>query len=109
MAVPGPDPIRTRASLLARLKDWEDQASWQECHDTYWRLIYNFALKQGIAEDEAKDIVQETLLSVAKAIREFQYDPERCSFKSWLLSVTRDRVTEQLRRDRRQHEPRRAP
>src|SRR5437867_4767150 len=108
MAVPGPDPIRTRASLLARLKDWEDQASWQEFHDTYWRLIYNFALKQGIAEDEARDIVQETLLSVAKAIREFQYQPETCSFKSWLLCVTRNRVTDHFRRHPREREARRA-
>ena len=80
----------------------------QEFHDTYWRLIYNFALKQGIAEDEARDIVQETLLSVAKAIREFQYDPERCSFKSWLLSVTRNRVTDRFRRHPREREARRA-
>jgi len=102
-------PIPTRASLLVRLKDWDDQASWREFHDTYWRLIHNFALKQGVAEDAAKDIVQETLLSVAKAIREFQYDPQKCSFKSWLLSVARNRVTDHFRRHPREREARRAP
>lgn len=102
MPAPRSDSLRTRASLLARLKDWDDRASWQEFHDTYWRLIYNFALKQGIPEPEAKDIVQEALVSVAKAIREFQYDPAKCSFKSWLLSVTRHRVIDHFRRASRE-------
>src|SRR5579862_1370458 len=30
--------LATRASLLGRLKDLDDQASWQEFLDTYWRL-----------------------------------------------------------------------
>lgn len=98
MATLEPGSPETRTSLLARLKDWNDQASWREFYDTYWRLIQNFVLKQGVAEDEAKDIVQETLISVAKAIREFQYHPEKCSFKSWLLSVTRNRVMDHFRR-----------
>jgi RNA polymerase sigma-70 factor (ECF subfamily) len=108
MVPPRPDTLETRVSLLARLKDWDDHASWREFHDTYGRLIHNFALKQGVAEDGAKDIVQETLLSVAKAIREFQYDPQKCSFKSWLLSVTRNRITDHFRRHPREREARRA-
>jgi RNA polymerase sigma-70 factor (ECF subfamily) len=65
MTAPGSDSPETRASLLARLKDWDDHASWQEFHDTYRRLIHNFALKQGVAEDAAKDIVQETVMAVS--------------------------------------------
>jgi RNA polymerase sigma-70 factor (ECF subfamily) len=109
VTAPHPDSLETRASLLARLKDWDDHASWWEFHDTYRRLIHNFAIKLGVAEDGAKDIVQETLLSVAKAIREFQYDPQKCSFKSWLLSVARNRVTDHFRRHPREREARRAP
>ena len=103
-----PDPLATRASLLARLKDWDDQASWREFHGTYGRLIQNFALKQGVPEDGVKDIVQETLLSVAKAIREFQYDPAKCSFKSWLLGVTRHRIADHFRRHPRERDARNA-
>ena len=32
--------LRTRATLLERLKDWGDQASWQEFFDLYSNLIY---------------------------------------------------------------------
>lgn len=109
MSSPRSDPLATRASLLARLKDWEDEASWREFHGTYSRLIRQFALKQGMAEDEVEDVVQETLLSVAKSIREFEYDPAECSFKSWLLGVTRHRVIDHFRRHPRAREVRQAP
>jgi len=46
----------------------EDHDGWQEFFDTYWRLIYDVALKAGLNEAEAEEVVQETLTSVAKAI-----------------------------------------
>ena len=42
-----PDLIPTRASLLGRLKDWGDHASWRDFFNTYWKLIYGFALQRG--------------------------------------------------------------
>lgn len=92
------ESLATRASLLARLKNWEDQASWQEFFDTYWELIYRVALRSGLKEDEAQEAVQDTLVAVARAINRFKYDPARCSFKSWLLLITRQRIIWQLRK-----------
>lgn len=34
----------TRCSLLGRLKDWEDDRSWRDFFETYWRLIHATAL-----------------------------------------------------------------
>ena len=92
------DSLATRASLLDRLKDWDDHASWQEFFDIYWQLIYRVALKSGLTETEAQDAVQETLLAVVKNIKEFKYEPARCSFKSWLMLITRQRIIWQLRK-----------
>src|SRR5207253_1135041 len=39
--------IPTRRSLLSRLKDWDNEDSWRDFFNTYWRLIYDFALKAG--------------------------------------------------------------
>ncbi|MBI2928134.1 MAG: sigma-70 family RNA polymerase sigma factor [Verrucomicrobia bacterium] len=97
------DFIPTRRSLLARLKDWGDQESWQVFFDTYWRLIYGIARKAGLSEDEAQDVVQETVLSVAKTMKTFRYDPAVCSFKGWLYLLTRRRIADRLRR--REREP----
>jgi RNA polymerase sigma factor (sigma-70 family) len=92
------DTIPTQPSLLIRLKDLDDQGSWQQFFETYWRLIFNLARKAGFNESEAEDIVQETFVRVARHIPEFQYDPNLGSFKSWLLQITRTRIYDALRR-----------
>jgi len=92
------DPIPTRYSLLSRLQNWQDQDSWKDFFDTYWRLIYSVALKSGLTETEAQDVVQETILSVAKDLHKFKRDRKLGSFKGWLRNVTRWRIADQLRR-----------
>lgn len=92
------DMAPTRQSLLLRLKDWQDQNSWREFFECYWRLIYRMARKAGLSDTEAQDVVQETVLSVAKAMPEFQYDQAKGSFKGWLLKLTRWRIGDQLRK-----------
>jgi RNA polymerase sigma factor (sigma-70 family) len=95
----GPDElIPTRESLLSRIKNWEDRESWQDFFDTYWRLIYSTARKAGLSDAEAQDIVQETVLSVARKIDGFKYDPAVSSFKSWMLQLTRWRIINQLKK-----------
>jgi RNA polymerase sigma-70 factor (ECF subfamily) len=103
--VPGDCPedlIPTRQSLLGRLKDWEDNQSWREFFDTYWRLIYNFALHSGLSHEEAQEVVQEAVVAVAKSIGNFRYDPAVCAFKTWLLGVTRSKIANQFARRARQ-------
>jgi RNA polymerase sigma-70 factor (ECF subfamily) len=89
--------IPTRVTLLERLKDWQDQASWQRFFDTYWKLIYGVARKAGLTPAEAQDVVQETMFAAARHIPAFKYDPALGSFKAWLLNMTRWRITDQLR------------
>lgn|ERR1700722_882658 len=91
----------TRTTLLQRLKNWQDQSSWQDFFDTYWKLIYTAAIKAGLNEAEAQDVVQETMISVAKHMPTFKYDRAIGSFKAWLLNMTRWRITDQLRKRRR--------
>ena len=90
--------LPTRWSLLTRLKNWDDQASWQEFFDTYWRLIYGVAVKAGLNDAEAQDVVQETVITVAKNLEQFKTDPAHGSFKGWLLHTTRWRIADQFRK-----------
>ncbi|HEY5911104.1 MAG TPA: sigma-70 family RNA polymerase sigma factor [Verrucomicrobiae bacterium] len=95
---PKDESYPTRPSLLERVKDTNDQQSWEEFNDLYGRLIRGFALKAGLTEEEADEVVQETLAAAAQHLPEFRYDPKRCSFKTWLLNLSRWRVTDQLRK-----------
>jgi RNA polymerase sigma-70 factor (ECF subfamily) len=90
----------TRLSLLERLRDLDDQGSWQEFFDTYWRLIYWAAIKGGLSDADAEDVVQETIIGIARNMENFRYEPEVCSFKGWLMRVTRSRIIDHLRRTR---------
>ena len=100
--MPEPSPegelVPTRRSLLSRLKQWDDHESWRDFFNTYWKLIYSVAIKTGLSDQEAEDVVQETVISVAKKMGDFKYDPAICSFKGWLLRITRFRIIDQLRK-----------
>ena len=92
------DSIPTRASLLSRLKNWDDQESWREFFDTYWQLIHRVARKAGLHEDEAQDVVQDTILSVAKKMPTFKYDRREGSFRGWLFQLIRWRIINQFKK-----------
>lgn len=92
------DFSRTRRSLLTRLKNWEDQQGWKEFMDKYGRFIYGLARKAGFSQEEAEDVVQDTLVSVAKKIPGFRYQGEKGSFKAWLVMIVKSRIIDALRK-----------
>jgi RNA polymerase sigma-70 factor (ECF subfamily) len=95
--------IPTRQSLLERLKRWDDQESWRDFFDTYSGLLYATAVKAGLKDSEAQDVVQDTIILVAKKMEGFKYNPAVDSFKGWLLYLTRKRIALEYRRRARQH------
>jgi RNA polymerase sigma-70 factor (ECF subfamily) len=94
---------------LERLKDLDDQGSWQEFYSTYRKLIFNFALKHGLTGTEAEEVVQETVITVARNLPGFRYEPQRCAFKTWLFNLTMWRIHDQLRKRHPEHEPMHRP
>ena len=90
--------LPTRRSLLTRLKNWDDQEGWREFFDTYGKLIYSVALRAGLPHADVEDVVQETVVGVAKKMRGFHYDPAVGSFKAWLLLNVRSRIVDHLRK-----------
>lgn len=97
--VPGAqEPDATRSSLVNRLHNWNDQGGWQDFFDRYWKLIYAVAVKAGLSDSEAQDVVQETVVAVAKQMRDGGYDRTKSSFKNWLCLITRRRIVDHFRR-----------
>jgi RNA polymerase sigma factor (sigma-70 family) len=97
---PAEELAPTRSSLLERLRDLNDRESWQEFFDTYWKLLYCAAVRGGLSDREAEDVVQETVLSVVRSMGSFRYQPSVCSFKGWLMFLTRHAVIDHLRKRR---------
>jgi len=92
------DFLPTRRSLLTRLRSWDDHESRKQFLDTYGQPIYRVGRKAGLSDSEAQDVVQETVIIVARKMPGFKYDPARGSFKSWLLLITRRRIEKQLKK-----------
>ena len=86
------DPLPTRETLILRLRDPEDDASWSEFAEIYTPLLYGYCKKRGIQQADAADIAQDVMRSVALAMRRFEYDPEKGKFKAWLFTAVRHAI-----------------
>src|SRR5258706_5231613 len=91
----------TRASLLVRLREPGDAEAWREFVRVYGPVIYGCARKRQVQDADAADLMQEVLRSVMKAARQFDYDPKRGSFRSWLFTVTHNKLLDLRERQRR--------
>ena len=94
--------LNTRRSLVERLGNLDDQASWRTFFESYGGLLYRVARAAGLSDTEAQEAVQETVITVARNIGGLHYDPAAGSFKGWLLQTARWRIADQFRRRERQ-------
>jgi RNA polymerase sigma factor (sigma-70 family) len=92
------DYNRTRTTLVVGLKNLEDQRIWNRFFDSYWKLIYNAAIQAGLKDADAQEVVQETVISVTKNIKDFDYDRSKGSFKGWLMKTTKWKIMDQFRK-----------
>ena len=93
------DPVstlRTRPSLLLRVQEWDDQTGWNEFHRLYRKLVYGLARRSGLAHADAEDVTQEVFKRVAETIQQFESNPERGTFRGWLMNLTRWRITDKF-------------
>jgi RNA polymerase sigma-70 factor (ECF subfamily) len=90
----------TRASLLVRLRDRQDETAWRQFVDVYAPLVYGYARRQGLQDADAADLCQDVLRAVAGAVSRLDYDPRRGAFRNWLFTIVRRKLSN-WRRDQR--------
>jgi RNA polymerase sigma factor (sigma-70 family) len=81
-----------------RVRDWDDAASWKEFYALYRKLIFGLARRSGLSHADAEDVTQDVFKRVAETIHEFECDPERGTFRGWLMNLTRWRVANKITR-----------
>ena len=97
--------IDTRATLLLKLRNRSDQASWNEFVEIYTPLLFAYCQKRALQNSDSADIVQNVFLSVTKALQTFEYNPEKGRFKAWLFTVLRNAINSHYRKQNRTPAP----
>jgi RNA polymerase sigma factor (sigma-70 family) len=100
-----PQVPETRASLILRLPSSADAEAWQEFVSIYEPFVYRFARRGGLQDADARELVQNVLLTVARAIGRWQPDAERGKFRTWLFRIARNQLIDAAGRMRRQGMP----
>src|ERR1043166_5793758 len=93
--------LHTRASLIARVRNLADDTSWREFFTIYCKLIKGLALRAGLTNEEAEDVVQSTMIAVAGAMSDFEYNRKTGSFKNWICGQAKWKISDHLRRHQR--------
>ena len=96
------DSLRTRHTLLEKVKDKHDEESWGEFVYYYKGFIYILCRRMKLNHHDAEELVQKVLVNSWNSLPEFQYDDNR-KFRSWLSAVTRNEVRNYFRYVSRQN------
>lgn len=81
----------TSSSLLGRVRQ-RDPEAWRRFADIYTPLVYAWARRGGLRENDAADIVQEVFRTVAAKIDDFGKGHVDGSFRGWMFAITRNQV-----------------
>ncbi len=90
----------TRNSLLLKVRDSANAEAWEEFAAIYRPVIYRLARRRGLQDADAEDLAQRVLVSVSEAIRTWEKDERRGTFRAWLLRVARNAIINALTRTR---------
>jgi RNA polymerase sigma factor (sigma-70 family) len=82
----------TDEDLLQAVKDWRNDEGWRAFHRKYASAIIAHARRSGLTKEEAEDVVQTTMLKVAKYLPKFEYDRTVCRFRTWLNQIVNQRI-----------------
>src|SRR5712692_822077 len=90
----------TSVSLLEQLRNPAESKTtgpaWERFVELYTPLLYYWARRLGLRDQDAADLVQDVFLVLVRKLPEFSYDRHK-SFRAWLRTVTLNKWRERQR------------
>lgn len=87
----------TSTTLLQQLRENSADA-WRRLVEIYGPLVYRWCRHGGVTNDDAADLVQEVFRAVTQHLDRFRRESPGDSFRSWLVTITRNKVRDHFRR-----------
>lgn len=94
-------PSVTTTALLEALSDSRDAESWRQFDERYRPIVFQLARRVGLADEDAADAAQETMLEFVRDFRRGRYERERGRLRHWIMGIARNRARDVLARRRR--------
>lgn len=83
--------LDTPATLLHRLCDQPVPGDWERFVRLFTPLLRRWAVRLGVSDHSAEDLLQELFVLLLRKLPEFRHDPDR-SFRAWLWTVFRHSI-----------------
>ena len=84
--------IPTSETLIERIHDLEDQEAWDRLFQIYAPLIRIFAMERRCPNSSLDDVVQQTFVSLIKALAKSPYDKKKGKFRTLLYLLSRRQI-----------------
>jgi RNA polymerase sigma factor (sigma-70 family) len=97
------DLDRTTTALLAALHDCSNAAAWEAFDRRYRPILMGFGRSCGLAENDAAELAQATIVRFVEQYREDKYDRSRGRLGAWLVTIARYRLLDMRRKTQSMH------
>lgn len=95
-AIPSPEEL---AGLITRVATGGDKQAFAALFRFYAPRLKSFLGKQGYAENECEDLIQETMLNIWR--RASSFDPVKAGVSTWIYTIARNAGIDRRRREGR--------
>ena len=97
------DPSATSISLIELAKT-NDSEAWRKLAEIYTPLVFSWARRGGLQDQDAADLLQDVFRLVSKNLGRFEKVSPQDTFRGWLWTITRNEVRGYYRKLARPHE-----
>lgn len=84
--------------LLVQVGARQDRAAFKALFEYYAPRLKSYLLKQGAADAQAEEIVQNTFVTIWEKAAKF--DPRKAAASTWIFTIARNRRIDALRREK---------
>lgn len=91
------DALPTSRSLLNLARE-RDGAAWERLIELYTPLVYFWCRRTSLPEQDIPDVVQDVFRAVVGGLTSFRKKREGDTFRGWLRTITRSKLSDAFRR-----------